>query len=231
VDYDEDDVFDIMGNAVRRKILMYLAQRPRSINELNEAIDVSRQAILKHLKDLEHRGFIEAREVEKQGKTPGPSPHMYELKQSFVIRFDLNPAAINPRIITLQLGFQTTSPEELEGLPVRPHLGSIKEAISQLSTFNKQLEKISNAYQEIHSKKQGLLHVLKRDVEIYIPGEEEREVLELLINNPEKAMLGFELQEISSEFEIRGDFMKFILDNLIAAGVVKHEQDGKYYLQ
>lgn len=220
-----------MGNDVRRKILRSLAQGPRSIGELNDLIDVSRQAILKHLKDLEQRGFIETREVEKQGKTPGPSPHMYELKHAFVIRFDLNPAAGNPKIITFHVGLPAAEDNELEdGSELQPKI-SLVEKLAELSTLNKQLEDITATYREISAKKNALLHGLKFAIYRAIPGDEERDVLELLINNPEKAMDGFTLLEISSELGIREDFMKFILDNLMNAGILRVDPNGKYYLQ
>ncbi len=228
---DYDEIFDIMGNDVRRKILKSLAQGPMSIGELNGLIDVSRQAILKHLKDLEQRGFVETGEAEKQEKAPGPSPHLYKLKQSFVIRFDLGPASLHPKFITFNVDLPEVRSEELEdGNYIQPKV-SIKEKVAELSAINKQLEEITGTYKQIYAKKNALLQVLKSVIDRAIPGYEEREVLELLINNPEKTMDGFTLQEISTELEIREDFMKFILDNLIRVGIVKNAPDGRYYLQ
>jgi ArsR family transcriptional regulator len=219
VDYDE--IFDIMGNDVRRKILKHLAQGPMSIGELNEKIDVSRQAILKHLKDLEQRGFIEIHEVEKQGKAHGPSPH----------RFDLNPLAGNPKIITFQIGLPTAEDKEFEDSAEPQPRISLKEKIAELSMLNKQLEDAAGTYRQISAKKNALMQVLKNVIDRAIPGDEEREVLELLISNPEKSMAGFTLQEVSAELEIREDFMKFILDNLMRVGIVRDDPDGRYYLQ
>lgn len=227
---DYDEIFDIMGNDVRRKILRCLAQEPMSIGRLEKLTEVSRQAVLKHLKDLEQRGFIETEEAKKPEKAPGPSPYLYKLKQTFVIRFDLGPASLIPKFITFNVDLPEVRSEELEDdTYVQPKV-SIKEKVTELLAINKQLEEITGTYRQIYSKKNELLHGLKNMIYRAIPGDAEREVLDLLINNPEKAMVGFTLQEISDELEIREDFMKFILDNLIRVGIVKDDPDGRYYL-
>ena len=228
---DEDEIFDILGNDVRRKILKGLAQGPMSIGELFGLTKVSRQAVLKHLKDLEQRGLVETGEAEKQEKSPGPNPYLYKLKRSFVIRFDLGPASLNPKFITLHVDLPEPIDDELEDdTYVQPKI-SIRERITELSTFNKQLEEITTSYKQIYAKKNALLQTLKTMVHRAISGEEEREVLELLIDNPEKAMDGFTMGEIATELEIREDFMKFILDNLVKVGIVKKDSDGRYYIQ
>lgn len=210
---------------------MYLAKGPMSIAELEDAIHVSRQAILKHLKDLEQRGFIEIHEVEKSIKTPGPNPHKYELKQAFVIRFDLNPVGKNARIITFQLGPTGTDDKELEdGTQLQPQI-SFKEKMEELVTLNKELNELTSKYKDISMKKNTIVQSLKGMIERSIRGDEEREVLELLMNNPEKAIAGFTLEEISEELDIREDFMKFIMNNLLRAGIIEENEEGQYSLR
>ncbi|MEX2681452.1 MAG: ArsR/SmtB family transcription factor [Candidatus Sigynarchaeota archaeon] len=228
---DFDEIFDIMGNEVRRKILRYLAQGPMPIGKLEELIAVSRQAILKHLKDLEQRGFIEIDDAEKRENTPGPSPHLYKLKQAFVIRCDVGPAAMNPKIITFNIDTQPyDTGVAIETPEPRPKI-SLKSKIEELAKLNKQLDDITALYKETYKKKESILRGLKSTIAKVIKGEEERETLELLINNPEKAIDGFTLEEIAAELEIREDFMKFILGNLIDADIVRKDPDGKYYLE
>nr|MDO8084241.1 helix-turn-helix domain-containing protein [Candidatus Sigynarchaeum springense]MDO8119128.1 helix-turn-helix domain-containing protein [Candidatus Sigynarchaeota archaeon] len=228
---DFDEIFDIMGNDVRRKILRYLAQGPLPIGKLEELIAVSRQAILKHLKDLEQKGFVEIDDAEKNEKTPGPNPHLYKLKQAFVIRCDVGPAAMNPKIITFNIDSQVFDMGELVESPeTRPKI-SLKDKITELSKLNKQLDDITASYKETYAKKDAILKRLKIAIAKAVQGEEERETLELLINNPEKAIDGFTLVEISTALEIREDFMKFILGNLVDAGIVRQDENGRYYIQ
>ncbi len=228
---DFDEIFDIMGNDVRRKILRYLAQGPMPIGKLEDLIDVSRQAILKHLKDLEQRGFIEINDAEKSENTPGPNPHLYKLKQAFVIRYDVGPAGMNPKILAFNVGPDLLDTgEHVKNLETRPKI-SLKDKIAELSKLNKQLDDITASYKDTYAKKDSILHGLKIEIARAVPGEEEREVLGLLINNPEKASVGFTLEEISVALEIREDFVKFIVGNLVEAGIVKEAPDGKYFLQ
>ncbi len=228
---DFDEIFDIMGNDVRRKILKGLAQGPMSIGELYELTKVSRQAMLKHLKDLEQRGFVETGEAEKQEKTPGPNPYLYKLKQALVIRYDLGPAAMNPKIITFNVDIQPFKSDELGKTPSILHKIALKEKVAELSTLNKQLDDITASYKETYAKKDSILRGLRSAIARAVRGEEEREVLELLIDNPEKAIAGFTLEEISDALEIREDFIKFILGNLIDAGIVREDPDRRYFLE
>lgn len=48
-----DDALDALGNPERRRLLILLAERPRSVGELASAFTISRPAISRHLKVLE----------------------------------------------------------------------------------------------------------------------------------------------------------------------------------
>jgi predicted transcriptional regulator len=229
VDYDE--FFDIMGNDVRRKILQNLARGPMSIGKLNELIDVSRQAILKHLKDLEERGFVEARETNERDKKTGPNPHVYELKQFFTAQLDFNPNFMNPRILFLSIGNSDDDIGSETEAQQPKEIQSIKPLMASLAELNKKLDEISTSYKEIFVKKNQILLELKNIFDTIDLKEEEREVLNALIENPGKAAKGFTLEEIAIQFQIRLDFMKFILGNLVEAGILERGPDGRYYVK
>nr|MDO8110083.1 helix-turn-helix domain-containing protein [Candidatus Sigynarchaeota archaeon] len=227
---DNDAFFDLMGNEVRRKILKNLAQGPMSISELNELIDVSRQAILKHLKDMEEKGFIEAREADERVKKTGPNPQKYTLKQFFTVHFDMNPNTPHPRIFTLNFGNPFEQDENAQELPQSATKTSIKSYMADVAAMNKKLEDISASYKEVLDKKNTALRMIAKIVERTVPDGEEREVIKVLMENPEKAVTGFTIEEIAIHLRTRRDFMKFILDNLIKIGILKQEQTGLYVL-
>ena len=227
---DYDEFFDIMGNDVRRKILQNLARGPMSIGRLNELIDVSRQAILKHLKDLEERGFVEAREADERDKKTGPNPHVYELKQFLTTGFDLNLDFINPRIFFL--GMEETGDQDRDELETQQleKSESIKPLMTDLAQLNKKLDEMTSSYKEIFVKKNQVLLKLKNIFDAMDLEGEEREVLNALLENPEKALNGFTLEEIAAQFQIRLDFMKFILNNLIEGGILDKASE-RYYMK
>lgn len=228
---DYDEFFDIMGNDVRRKILQNLARGPMSIGKLNELIDVSRQSILKHLKDLEERGFVEAREADERDKKTGPNPHIYELKQLFTSLFDLNPNSFNPNILFLSIGDSEDEDSIEAGLQQPENIESIKPLMAILAELNQKLDEISKSYKEILVKKNQILLELKNIFDAVVLEGEEREVLNALLEQPEKASNGFTLEEIADQFQTRLDFMKFILGNLIEAGILERSPDGRYLVK
>jgi len=54
------DIFDVLSNETRRRILEILAEEPAYLNQLTREIRVSQQAILKHLEYLQERGIIKS---------------------------------------------------------------------------------------------------------------------------------------------------------------------------
>lgn len=228
---DYDEFFDIMGNDVRRKILQNLARGPMSIGKLNEMIDVSRQAILKHLKDLEERGFVEAREAGERDKKTGPNPHVYELKQLFISQFDLTANSINPRIFFLNVDELEDENASETGSRQLENLDSIKPLLSDLADLNKKIDDISKSYKEVIAKKNQIRLELKKIFNGIVQEGEERDMLDILLENPEKALTGFSLEEIANQLQIRMDFMKFILGNLLEARILEKRTDGRYYVK
>ncbi|HME54638.1 MAG TPA: helix-turn-helix domain-containing protein [Candidatus Lokiarchaeia archaeon] len=228
---DYDEFFDIMGNDVRRKILQNLARGPLSIGKLNALIDVSRQAILKHLKDLEERGFVETREADERDKKTGPNPHIYELKQLFTSLFDLDPSSFNPNILFLSIGDSEDINLDEAELEKPENIASIKPLIANLAELNKKLVEISKSYKEFFVKKNQILQELKSIFDSIVIEGEEREILNALLEQPEKAMNGFTLEEFADKFQIRLDFMKFILGNLVEAGILGRSPDGRYFVK
>jgi DNA-binding transcriptional ArsR family regulator len=56
--YDTGDGLDALGDATRRAIVACLAERPRAVGELAEALPISRPAVSQHLKVLKDAGLV-----------------------------------------------------------------------------------------------------------------------------------------------------------------------------
>ena len=52
------DAFEVLGALPRRRILSELKRKPRSVNELVEALGAGQPAVSKHLKVLREAGFV-----------------------------------------------------------------------------------------------------------------------------------------------------------------------------
>jgi DNA-binding transcriptional ArsR family regulator len=56
--YQPGEGWDALGDATRRAIIACLAERPRAVGELAEALPISRPAVSQHLKVLKQAGLV-----------------------------------------------------------------------------------------------------------------------------------------------------------------------------
>jgi DNA-binding transcriptional ArsR family regulator len=56
-----DDAWSVLGDSSRRAIVECLAERPRAVGELAEALPISRPAVSQHLKVLKDAGLVAER--------------------------------------------------------------------------------------------------------------------------------------------------------------------------
>ena len=56
--YRADDGWDALGDPTRRAIVACLAERPRAVGELAQALPISRPAVSQHLKILKDAGLV-----------------------------------------------------------------------------------------------------------------------------------------------------------------------------
>jgi len=59
--YQAGDGWDALGDPSRRAILACLAERPRAVGELADALPISRPAVSQHLKVLKEAGLVSDR--------------------------------------------------------------------------------------------------------------------------------------------------------------------------
>lgn len=60
------DVFQAIGDPSRRKMLMLLSKDSLTINNLAGNFDMSRPAVSKHIKILQHAGFISVQDIGRE---------------------------------------------------------------------------------------------------------------------------------------------------------------------
>ena len=82
-----DESLSILENPTRTSILRHLVKEPHYPLQLSELLDVSQQAVVKHLKVLEEAGFV----FRNGCRTKAAPKKVYRVNQSFSIRLDLGP--------------------------------------------------------------------------------------------------------------------------------------------
>ena len=60
---DFEHAMNILENSTRRDILKFLVKEPHYPLQLSEMLDVSQQAVMKHLKVLEEAGFVDSEKI------------------------------------------------------------------------------------------------------------------------------------------------------------------------
>jgi len=82
----KDNILNIIGSPARARILQMLSDRPRSLSELAGHLNLTPQAVLKHLKMLHRAGIIEVTPIE--GSRPAGVKQMIRLARPIFIDLD-----------------------------------------------------------------------------------------------------------------------------------------------
>jgi ArsR family transcriptional regulator len=88
-----DDLFNILGNETRRRILQLLAEEPKYLLQLARNMNVTQQAILKHLNILERCGIVTS--YEAKSDLAAPPRKYYGLAKSLCLSIGLTPNIVD----------------------------------------------------------------------------------------------------------------------------------------
>ncbi|RLF61405.1 MAG: hypothetical protein DRN37_01105, partial [Thermoplasmata archaeon] len=88
-DIELDVILSVLENPVRREILKRLSRETNYPLQLSKELNVSQQALMKHLKVLEENEFVES--TEEKSDKGGPPRKVYSPKRRYCIRIDIGP--------------------------------------------------------------------------------------------------------------------------------------------
>ena len=86
---DIDELFHLLENPTRRRILQLLSREQLYTLQLSREIDVSQQAVVKHLRILEEHGFVASRD---EPSDRGPNRRVYRSARSVSLHIDVGPS-------------------------------------------------------------------------------------------------------------------------------------------
>lgn len=181
----EPDIFEVLGNETRRKILEILSEEPAYLNELSRELRVSQQAILKHLEYLLNKGLIEPCDVEDAGGTP-PKKY-YRLSKSLLFFGELAPNMMEYIVSSPTQALDRTSYRiDIDAQMLRAKLEQIVSAkdsntLHQLREFIRSLEgtmqNIAQAYSLLAAIKQEALEAGREELREKLNSRQERRAL------------------------------------------------------
>ena len=202
-----DEALTILENPTRRQILRKLVKEPHYPLQLSELLDVSQQAVVKHLKVLEKAGFVDSERV-PSGKG-GPPTKMYRVNQSFSLRLDLGPDLFRAEHRKIPPGgpmrLSNRLPDELDGVVDR--LGTRRkipmgEAMGMLSELDMALEQIDERRDAIIALHQQVMRKVSPSISEDSETYEERQLAHAMMNEPRRPL---DLDAFSHGLSIRSD--------------------------
>jgi len=150
-------LLEVLGNETRRRILELLAKEPKYLLQLSRELNVSQQAILKHINVLLKAGLIKSYEV-KTGSL-GPSRKYYELVKP--ISMVVNLFRGYSEVEVYDMTSEKELPEELRDMlrAVEEVIKSeAKEVNTMLLEVKRLIREIDNKLREIREKERALLN-------------------------------------------------------------------------
>ena len=140
IDDAKSDLFEIVGNEVRRKILRLLVLEPHYVSQLSKLLNKSQPAILKHMKILEDKGIV-VRNIEQASEsTKGPERHFFSISKSFTIMYSLSPHNVRENVWNTD-DDDVTSDGTLD--PVKQKIDNEKSVARKISIINHEIEQIN----------------------------------------------------------------------------------------
>ena len=190
---DFDDAMSILENTTRREILKFLVKEPHYPLQLSEMLEVSQQAVMKHLKVLEEGGFVESDKVPSE--KGGPPKKVYKVNQSFSLRLDLGPDLFRSEYRKMPRGgpvrLSTKLPEELDGmisqLGTRRYI-PLAEGMQVLSELDECLERIDEERDAVIALHQHVMSKVSPSLSDGLDSYEERQLAHALMIQPRRPL-------------------------------------------
>ena len=187
---DFDGALSILENKVRRQILEMLVREPHYPLQLSQHLEVSQQAVMKHLKILEDAGFVHSEKVKSD--KGGPPKKIYSVQQSFSIRLDLGPDLFRAEHRRLPPGGPVRLSSRLPetAIPIAERIGgrrkvTVPEAMELVSQLNETLERLDAQRDALIALHQQVMSRVSSTVDDFSEYEE-RNLVHTLLERPRR---------------------------------------------
>ncbi|MDE0706607.1 MAG: helix-turn-helix domain-containing protein [Candidatus Poseidoniales archaeon] len=211
-----DEALSILENPTRRQILRKLVKEPHYPLQLSELLNVSQQAVVKHLKVLEESGFVDSERMPSE--KGGPPKKMYKVNQSFSLRLDLGPDLFRAEHRKIPAGgpmrLSNRLPPELNGVVDR--LGTRRklpmvEAMGVLSELDSALERIDEHRDAVIALHQQVMRKVSPSISEQSGSYEERQLAHAIMNQPRRPL---DLDAFSQGLRIQSMDAEEMMDTL-----------------
>ncbi len=228
---DIDDALSVFQNKARRDILERLVREPHYPLQIANQIGISQQAVMKHLKFLENKGFVVRYQV--ASNKGGPPKNIYSVQESISIRIDLGPDLFQctqrnlpsggPLKLSRKLPNEMNAVAEMVSGRKRISVGEGAYHLSKISESIEKLDKERDALISLHQQiKQRVSTTVDSDFDTY----EQRLVIHNILESPAS---NFNFKSFASELNLGAEASEKLLDDL-RVRMVRHmaERSGQF---
>ena len=211
-----DEALSILENPTRRQILKRLVKEPHYPLQLSELLDVSQQAVVKHLKVLEESGFVDSERMPSE--KGGPPTKMYKVSQSFSLRLDLGPDLFRAEHRKMPSGgpmrLSNRLPKDLDSVVDR--LGTRRklpmvEAMGILTELESALERIDEHRDAVIALHQQVMRKVSPSITDHSESYEERQLAHAIMNQPRRPL---DLDTFSQSLRIQSMHAEEMMESL-----------------
>ncbi len=211
-----DTALTLLQNKLRRQILERLVREPHYPMQLAELLNVSQQAIVKHLKELERGNFVTKMKVASE--KGGPPRTIYSVQQSLSLRIDLGPdlflceqrqlPAGGPMRLSNRL--PNTTERVVQSVSGRKKI-SVGEGMAHIQHLNNILEEIDSQRDAVIALHQHIRNRISAGVDSDFEQYEQRTMVHSLIEAPERKL---DLTDLRRELQLGQSEMANLLDEV-----------------
>lgn len=205
-----ENLLVVVSNPTRRQILEHLAREPHYALQLAKKIDVSQQAVMKHLATLEEAGIVNTKDVPSP---EGPPRRYYMLKKRFSIRIDVRPDYFDSRVQVLDhdiSGGDVALVKAFKDIESEEDLQKRAKGMSQLlREIDARLGSLEQDYDRLVALKEEIQRELHRIIAQTSPDYRAREVLYCLVDSRARGV-----PEMSELLDLREKAIIDILDDM-----------------
>lgn len=208
-----DQLLYALENPTRRKILAKLATETHYPLQLSKELNISQQAIMKHLKVLEKFNLVES--IEEKSDVGGPPRKSYMPTKSYSIKIDFGPNTFKEEIDSFDdAPIQKDYKKYENKYKTINNISNIQDRLSNLSNL---LREINGDLEELDKRRNQLLFLRQaalRDANELIMAVcndyLERRVLYYVVNKKE-----FSLSALSETLDLREKLVEQLVSNML----------------
>lgn len=204
---DLDALLEILENPIRREILLRLSHETHYPLQLSKELNVSQQAIMKHLKVLEKCGFVRC--YEERSNKGGPPRKCYITTRHITITIDVGPHIFNISMKEFNDN-RDESGEETKRKKKKNIKNALNEILRKVSKMNKEIENLEKKRNEMMLERQRLLQQAHQIICELFDDYDERKILYVLA---ERGCIT--LEELSEILNIREKMLEKMIEQLI----------------